>query len=282
MIANNKNSIYLHFKKFVVNLLKYRKNRKSFTREHLKILIKPFKQIKPFLLSPNTLKYTMWVRSLKKVNRVSLDYIKARNDVDIDSFDILYSEEDNVDALHFSQLTEDSVKSNLPYHFIFNFRITSNNIFCHLTDSFGETVFPIRSSSFFKYKISDVNLKHFIENVLSAYYKSVKDYLDQREVFFPSQVVFRIFSAKKYRRKIISCVKKVYLETMTTQAFHLADKAALAEEGFLNPEDKPKNAYLTTPTYWFDIANQKPFNGCRVRKIKRKKRFRIRKFKLYR
>jgi len=127
-------------------------------------------------------------------------------------------------------------------------RLRSNNVFCTFNDiEKRKTIFSCLASRYF-IKITAKRLKHQILRILTFFYHEIKKELTYKGL------IIKIFSPKYLRAKIFRWCKR-YLSR------------------FLYKKNR-----FHRPLF-FQLKDNKAYNGCRVKKKRRKKRRRRRYFK---
>lgn len=244
------------------------------------------------------------------------------------------------------RLDFDAKFSWFPYHFVFNLRLSPNNIFCHLTDNDGMTVFPVRNGAYYNLKTSKWTVRNNLVSVFNAYWDEIILAYQEGKVqqLFPNHIVFKIHGIKKHRKDVLAyikndCIPKLrtfmntynhipYIKTkehsfeyeilkenvnknIDTEILNynesnisteingnnnnIASEQTINQDTFNNDnhnletstqvyfkslglsdtsevdlENWPINRSLN---FTIEIVNEKPFNGCRVKKEKRVRRF---------
>ena len=121
--------------------------------------------------------------------------------------------------------------------------ITSNNVFCNLTDNIRKKTLSVCNSGKYKIKISKKRVHVNFEFVLSKFLQEAKNKIGAKFSF--SGLIFTIVSATRMRKKILSLITDTFI-----------------------------NSRLL-----IKILHKKIFNGCRPKKKVRKKRSGLRIFK---
>jgi len=121
--------------------------------------------------------------------------------------------------------------------------ITSNNVFCNLTDNFRKKTLSVCNSGKYKIKISKKRVHVNFEFVLSKFLQDAKNKIGQE--FSSTGLIFTIVSATRMRKKILSLITQTFIKTRLL----------------------------------IKILHKKSFNGCRPKKKIRKKRSGLRIFK---
>lgn len=121
-----------------------------------------------------------------------------------------------------------------------NIRVRSNNIFCSLVDKLEPKVLQIASSGKYNVKVSQKNVKSSTVLIVKEFLKNIT--IKTKD----SSLVVAISCPKKMRKRLILQIS---------------------------------NGLLTLNTLVFKVNAKKCFNGCRVKKKKRKKQKGLRIFK---
>lgn len=134
------------------------------------------------------------------------------------------------------------------YYYILHITVKSNNIFCILTDNKKKTICRARNSGSFGMKISKKNVKHNLDFFIKQY----KKLLIEKGITLTNTMAIKLNCSRKHRKTLLKT----------------------AESLFFSELNEKKSALL------IDIKQGKPFNGCRGIKLRRKKRFKPRIFKV--
>ena len=121
--------------------------------------------------------------------------------------------------------------------------ITSNNVFCNLTDNIRKKTLSVCNSGKYKIKISKKRVHVNFEFVLSKFLEEARNKIVKNSSF--SGLIFTIVSATRMRKKILSLITQTFTKTRLL----------------------------------IKILHKKSFNGCRPKKKIRKKRSGLRIFK---
>jgi len=117
---------------------------------------------------------------------------------------------------------------------LLNIRIRSNNIFCNLKNVDSAKTLKVKSGGVYRINISKKKLRYSLKPVLTSFFRESKRELYKKNIFV------NLISPKKFRRQAIEFIRPKILF--------------------------PKNTHI------IKIKEKKCFNGCRVKKKKRKKR----------
>jgi hypothetical protein len=134
--------------------------------------------------------------------------------------------------------------------FIFHIKTVSNNIFCHVTTNKGVTVIKALTPSYFNFKVSKKDKKRYLNDMLKQYCELI---LKKRSLFLGKILAIKLSTGKEFRRKISSLVRRFLLRKIKLKNLH----------GIM-----------------YQVIPGKPFNGCRGIKLRRKKGFKVRKYKV--
>lgn len=134
------------------------------------------------------------------------------------------------------------------YYYILHVTVKYNNIFCILTDNKKRTITRARSSGSFGMKISKKNVKHNLDFFIKQYRKL----LVEKGIILTNTIGIKLNCSRKHRKTLLKTIKSTFFTGLSS------DKKSLI----------------------IDIKQGKPFNGCRGVKLRRKKRFKPRIFKV--
>jgi ribosomal protein S11 len=141
---------------------------------------------------------------------------------------------------------------------VITIRVKPNNTFCTLRSLFHNQMISA-SSTKYGVKMSKKSLKYNYKIVLKAFLKEVDTFTKS------NRVLFSITAPKKIRRELIR-ILKMSMEPMKSDKIPTLDKAEHQPKVYDHGKDSKGSAFAV-----FKLNAKKCFNGCRVRKKKRKK-----------
>lgn len=198
--------------------------------------------------------------TLKKINKLYIDIkeqkkIFSRNKL---SKKYTYKSDMSRQSLRsdLKRLDFDSKFSWFPYHFVFNLRLSPNNIFCHLTDNDGMTVFPVRNGAYYNLKTSKWTVRNNLVSVFNAYWDEV--ILAYREgkmqQLFPNHIVFKINGIKRHRKDVLAYIKndcipklRTFMTTYKHVPYVKTKKAVFEDETLEDNESENNNIENINP-----------------------------------
>jgi ribosomal protein S11 len=151
---------------------------------------------------------------------------------------------------------------------VITIRVKPNNTFCTLRSSFHDQVIS-SSSTKYNVKMSKKSLRYNYKIVLKAFLKEVNAFIKS------DKILFSITAPRKIRRELLR-ILKVHLEPIELDETLDSDKIEQQSEDICDNEEE----HSEEPTLVvFKLNAKKCFNGCRVRKKKRKKQRGLRIYK---
>lgn len=171
-------------------------------------------------------------------------------------------------------------------YLVLHVKVVFNNVFCHLTDHCGRTIFPVKTGPSYGIKMSKINIKLNLERFLSAYTNDLIRNIVGKNKGFIKNFLINITSPKKYRRRIIFSCKhfvikkfvKAQLESRSIRSRVL--KTNLKEFSSVNNFILNVGKQRRTPMAFTNLVASKPFNGCRQIVLLRKKRMKLFSYKV--
>lgn len=149
---------------------------------------------------------------------------------------------------------------------VITIRVKPNNTFCTLRSSFHDQMISA-SSTKYGVKMSKKSLKYNYKIVLKAFLKEVDTFTKS------NKVLFSVTAPKKIRRELIRILKMSMEPTKSNKTTTL-DKAEHRSKAYDDGKDSKGPSFVV-----FKLNAKKCFNGCRVRKKKRKKQRGLRVYK---
>lgn len=151
---------------------------------------------------------------------------------------------------------------------VITIRVKPNNTFCTLRSSFHNQMISA-SSTKYSVKMSKKSLKYNYKIVLKAFLKEVDTFIKS------DKILFSITAPKKIRRELMR-ILKMSMEPVESDRTPTLDKAEYQpeDESYDDGEDSEGPTFVV-----FKLNAKKCFNGCRVRKKKRKKQRGLRIYK---
>jgi ribosomal protein S11 len=149
---------------------------------------------------------------------------------------------------------------------VITIRVKPNNTFCTLRSSFHDQVIS-SSSTKYNVKMSKKSLRYNYKIILKAFLKEVSAFIKS------DKILFSITAPRKIRRELLR-ILKVHLEPTELDETLDSDKIE-HQEDICDDEEYSEEPTLVV----FKLNAKKCFNGCRVRKKKRKKQRGLRIYK---
>jgi hypothetical protein len=166
-------------------------------------------------------------------------------------------------------------------YLVLHIKVVFNNVFCHLTDNNGRTIFPVKTGPSYGIKMSKINIKLNLERFLSAYTHDLIKNIAGKSKGPIKNFLLNITSPKKYRRRILfSCKNFVVKKFVKAQLESRSLKSKVLTTNLRN-FSSAKNFLLNvgrqrrTPMAYTNLVDSKPFNGCRQIVLLRKKRMKL-------
>ena len=151
---------------------------------------------------------------------------------------------------------------------IITIRVKPNNTFCTLKSLFHDQMISA-SSTKYSVKMSKKSLKYNYKIVLKAFLKEVDNFIRS------DKILFSITAPKRIRRELIRILKTSMKPTESDES-PISDKT----ESQIETDNHDTEDNVEEPSFVvFKLNARKCFNGCRVRKKKRKKQRGLRIYK---
>lgn len=150
---------------------------------------------------------------------------------------------------------------------VITIRVKPNNTFCTLRSSFHNQIIS-SSSTKYNVKMSKKSLKYNYKIVLKAFLKEVNAFIKS------DKILFSITAPRKIRRELLR-ILKVHLEPTELDETLKSNTTEHQSEDVYDNEEHSEGPTLVV----FKLNAKKCFNGCRVRKKKRKKQRGLRIYK---
>lgn len=151
---------------------------------------------------------------------------------------------------------------------IITIRVKPNNTFCTLRSLFHDQMISA-SSTKYSVKMSKKSLKYNYKIVLKAFLKEVDNFIRS------DKILFSITAPKRIRRELIRILKTSMKPTKSDEPPTLNKMEPQVETDNHDTEDGVEGPSFVV----FKLNARKCFNGCRVRKKKRKKQRGLRIYK---
>lgn len=151
---------------------------------------------------------------------------------------------------------------------IITIRVKPNNTFCTLKSLFHDQMISA-SSTKYSVKMSKKSLKYNYKIVLKAFLKEVDNFVRS------DKILFSITAPKRIRRELIRILKASMKPTESDEPPILDKTESQIETDNHDTEDNVEEPSFVV----FKLNARKCFNGCRVRKKKRKKQRGLRIYK---
>ena len=151
---------------------------------------------------------------------------------------------------------------------IITIRVKPNNTFCTLKSLFHDQMVSA-SSTKYSVKMSKKSLRYNYKIVLKAFLKEVDNFIRS------DKILFSITAPKRIRRELIRILKTSMKPTESNEPPTLNKTESQVETDDDDAEDDVEEPSFVV----FKLNAKKCFNGCRVRKKKRKKQRGLRIYK---
>jgi hypothetical protein len=158
---------------------------------------------------------------------------------------------------------------------IYRIKFATNNIFCHLFNNLGKTIYPPKSFGNYKIKVSKKNKHKHVKELMQNYSDELISKKYRKRAITPI-MAFSLQVNRRMRGRITRWVKGMIV-SRTRRLMQIPFKnRKIATQShskqILFRSRKIKKFDTLKRTFIFEYLPQKPFNGCRGIKMRRKKR----------